>query len=162
MGAQASSGMHIVHSKHALNFRRAYRKLLCCHKSYLGTTSCASIHRFGCYQPTLLAPLWGPGTGGQSEQAEKFEATVPCRLISLRLQTSRVRARSSDIRGRRSWMQCDCNRNLPREECSEQLAIQDLQLQLPSRQSSCPRGNVVASRQCTFNARISRDLAMAM
>ena len=124
MGAQASSDMHIVHSKHALNFRRAYRKLLCCHKSYLDTTSCASIHCVGCYQPTLLAPLWGPGTGGQSEQAEKFEATVPCRLISLRLQTSRVRARSSDIRGRRSRMQCDCNRNLPREECSEQLAIE--------------------------------------
>ena len=138
MGAQASSGMHIVHSKHALNFRRAYRKLLCCHKSYLDTTNCASIHRFGCYQPTLLAPLWGPGTGGQSEQAEKFEATVPCRLISLRLQTSRVRARSSDIRGRRSWMQCDCNRNLPREECSEQLAIQR------TCSCSCPRGKAAA------------------
>ena len=138
MGAQASSGMHIVHSKHALNFRRAYRKLLCCHKSYLDTTSCASIHCVGCYQPTLLAPLWGPGTGGQSEQAEKFEATVPCRLISLRLQTSRVRARSSDIRGRRSRMQCDCNRNLPREECSEQLAIER------TCSCSCPRGKAAA------------------
>jgi len=94
MGAQAPSGMRIMHSKHALNFKRAYRKLLCCHKSYLNTTNCASMQRFGCYQPTLFTPLLGPGAGGQSEQAEKFEGTVSCILISLRLQTSRVRARA--------------------------------------------------------------------
>jgi len=35
---------------------------------------------------------------------------------------------------------------------------ENLQLQLPSRQSSCPRGNVVASRQCTCNAREAMHL----
>ena len=41
---------------------------------------------------------------------------------------------------------------------------EDLQLQLPSRQSSCPRGNVVARGKApaTCNARISRNLAMAI
>ena len=124
------------------------RKLVCYHKSYLRTTNftavCSAL--VGTKLPCLLR-CWDLEQAGN--QSRPSSSRQPRRLISLFLQTSRVRARALNIRGRCSWMQCDCNRNLPREECSEQLAIQDLQLQLPSRQSSCPRGNVVASRQST-------------
>ena len=39
------------------------------------------MQRFGWYQTALLAPLLGPGAGGQSEQAEYFEATTQIDIV---------------------------------------------------------------------------------